>query len=475
MDFSFFTFNFSLPSGVVYFLLFNFSFSCETIRTNCGSEKPKLKTAFFICLFTHLSLSLQKNTVMQNTEILSIKNFGPINNATVKISKIIVMIGEQGAGKSCVAKLYSLFSWLEKALMRHVLTERYVMQYSRFRKTYAAYNGIDGYFKPDTVLKFNGFHYSFVYENEKLAIIENNQDGDLFNIAKVMYVPAERNVLGSVEHPTRLRGLSEPMMTFLDEYDKAKNDIKKGYKMPFGEVDFEYDKLNDISKLKHKDYEIKLSEASSGFQSALPLLLVSENLSNIVRDNSVKADLSDKERKALQKEVDLILSDNTLSDDVKMASLRMVSSKYRYSRFVNVVEEMELNLFPDSQKNVLYELVADAYKLSGNRLVMTTHSPYVINYLTLSVKAMQLAKRAEGLEDLLKRIYDVVPMSGMINTDDLIIYELHDGTVEQLKDYEGLPSDDNYLNVRLKDTNNAFDDLLEIEEDLDRYYERKSD
>ena len=438
-----------------------------------GNKNKKI--CFFILYCSHLSLSLQKNTVMQNTEILSIKNFGPINNAVVRISKITVMIGEQGAGKSCVAKLYSLFSWLEKALMRHVLTERYATLYSRFRKTYAAYNGIDGYFRPDTELRFDGFHYSFVYENEKLSIIENNQDGNLFNIAKVMYVPAERNVLGSVEHPTRLRELSDPMMTFLDEYDKAKNDIKSGYKMPFGEVDFEYDKLNDIPKLKHKNYEIKLSEASSGFQSALPLLLVSENLSNIVRDNSAKAELSDKERKALQKEVNLILSDNTLSDDVKMASLRMVSSKYRYSRFVNVVEEMELNLFPDSQKNVLYELVADAYKLNENRLVMTTHSPYVINYLTLSVKAKQLAKRAAGLEDILKRIYDVVPMSGMINADDLIIYELHDGTVEQLKDYEGLPSDDNYLNIKLRDTNSVFDDLLEIEEDLDSYDERKCD
>ena len=185
-----------------------------------GNKKEK--KCFFILYCSHLSLSLQKNTVMQNTEILSIKNFGPINNAVVRISKITVMIGEQGAGKSCVAKLYSLFSWLEKALMRHVLTERYVTQYSRFRKTYAAYNGIDGYFRPDTELRFDGFHYSFVYENEKLSIIENNQDGNLFNIAKVMYVPAERNVLGSVEHPTRLRELSDPMMTFLDEYDKAK-------------------------------------------------------------------------------------------------------------------------------------------------------------------------------------------------------------------------------------------------------------
>lgn len=403
---------------------------------------------------------------MKHTEILEIANFGPINTATVRVGKITVMIGEQGAGKSCVAKLYALFTWLEKALMRHIVTKRYVIQYARFRKTYAAYSGIDGYFKPETLLRFDGFHYSFIYENEKLEIIENAQDDDLFNIAKVMYVPAERNVLGCVDHPTRLRGLNEPMMTFLDEYDKAKNDIKNGYRMPFGDVDFEYDALNDIPKLKHHDYEVKLSAASSGFQSALPLLLVSENLSNKVRDNSMKTELSDKERKALQKEVDQIFGDKALSDDVKWASLRSVSSKYRYSRYVNVVEEMELNLFPDSQKNVLYELIADAYKLSGNRLLMTTHSPYVINYLALAVKARQLADKAIKNEKLLDRIYSIVPKKGTVDAEDLVIYELHDGEVKLLEDYEGLPSDDNYLNVRLRDTNTAFDDLLEIEEEL---------
>ena len=236
--------------------------------------------------------------------------------------------------------------------------------------------------------------------------------------------------------------------------------------MPFGDVDFEYDALNDIPKLKHHDYEVKLSAASSGFQSALPLLLVSENLSNKVRDNSMKTELSDKERKALQKEVDQIFGDKALSDDVKWASLRSVSSKYRYSRYVNVVEEMELNLFPDSQKNVLYELIADAYKLSGNRLLMTTHSPYVINYLALAVKARQLADKAIKNEKLLDRIYSIVPKEGTVDAEDLVIYELHDGEVKLLEDYEGLPSDDNYLNVRLRDTNTAFDDLLEIEEEL---------
>ena len=79
-------------------------------------------------------------------EKLYIKKFGPIHEAEISINKTTVLIGEQGSGKSTIAKLYALFTWLEKALARHSITEKYLKQYSRFRKTYCAYNHMDGYF-----------------------------------------------------------------------------------------------------------------------------------------------------------------------------------------------------------------------------------------------------------------------------------------------------------------------------------------
>ena len=55
---------------------------------------------------------------------IKIKNFGPIqegykeNNGWIDISKVTVFIGNQGSGKSTVAKLISTFTWIEKALVR---------------------------------------------------------------------------------------------------------------------------------------------------------------------------------------------------------------------------------------------------------------------------------------------------------------------------------------------------------------------
>lgn len=399
-------------------------------------------------------------------EKLHIKNFGPIQETEISINKITMLIGEQGSGKSTIAKLYALFTWLEIALSRRSITEKYLKQYSRFRKTYCAYYHMDGYFTDSTELRFEGLHYIFEYREDELNVEENKRVDDSYFMSKVMYVPAERIILGCVDHPSGLKGLGESMKSFSEEYDIAKRELKNGYRLPFDDANFEYDMLNDIAKLRFDDHNVKLSDGASGFQSALPLLLVSKNLSDMVANSMKDGGLSNKEQKELQKEVDSIMNDATLSEDVKKASLRNLSSKYRYSRFVNVVEEMELNLYPDSQKAMLYELIANNNKLDGNRLLLTTHSPYVVDYLTLAIKARQVADRTNGDTDLTAKIYDIVPQKSMVHADDWVVYQVGTGTVHELGQYDGIPSDENFLNVKLGDTNTDFDRLLEIEEEL---------
>lgn len=399
-------------------------------------------------------------------EKLYIKKFGPIHEAEISINKTTVLIGEQGSGKSTIAKLYALFTWLEKALARHSITEKYLKQYSRFRKTYCAYNHMDGYFTDCTELRFEGMHYIFEYREEGLNVKENERVDDSYFMSKVMYVPAERIVLGCVDHPSGLKGLGESMKSFTEEYEIAKRELKNGYRLPFDDANFEYDMLNDIARLRFDDHNVKLSDGASGFQSALPLLLVSKNLSDMVANSMKDGGLSNKEQKELQKEVDFIMNDTALSEDVKKAFLRNLSSKYRYSRFVNVVEEMELNLYPDSQKAMLYELIANNNRLNGNRLLLTTHSPYVIDYLTLAIKAGQVADRTNGDSDLMAKIYDVVPQKSLVNAGEWVVYQVGAGAVHELGQYDGMPSDENFLNVKLGDTNTAFDRLVELEEEL---------
>lgn len=404
---------------------------------------------------------------MEDFEKLSVKDFGPIKDAEVTFRKFTVFIGEQGAGKSTLAKLYALFTWLEKAITRHQIRIEEIENSSRFKKRYCTYNNIDSFFKQDTVLNFHGLHYEFSYNKGILKVSERKDNNDSFNIAKVMYVPAERNILGSVDHPSKLYGLPEALKSFLEEYGNAKVALKSGFDLPFSRAKFVYDMLNDMPKIRNHEYEIKLSEASSGFQTTLPLLLVSKYLSDMVLDRSKNSELNDQEKKALQKEVENIMHNEKLSDEVRDAMLASVSDKYRYSRFINIVEESELNQFPDSQKGVLYWLIADAQKVKGNQLVLTTHSPYILNYLTLSVKAAELNNVAKNNHVIRERIYEIVPVDSLVEISQLTIYQVGNGFVNELDYTSGIPSDSNYLNDMLQKTNEDYDSLLEIEEDLE--------
>ncbi len=58
-----------------------------------------------------------------------------------------------------------------------------------------------------------------------------------------------------------------------------------------------------------------------------------------------------------------------------------------------------------------------------------------------------------------------MPQNVCINAKDVVIYSLSEaGTIQLLPTFDGLPSDDNFLNQILAQSNQLFDSLLEIEE-----------
>ena len=408
---------------------------------------------------------------------IKVKNFGSIKNGFneddgfISIHKVTIFIGNQGTGKSSIAKLISTLMWLEKMLYRGEVTERYVTSYNRFVNLYCDYQNLKNYFLPDTEIEYEGKVYNITYKEGKLNVIARNNISD-YIVPKIMYVPAERNFLSAVRQPEKLRGLPKSLYTFLEEVERSQQELMSDLTLPIGNVKFEFDKLNKTSNIIGNGYKLKLSEASSGFQSFVPLFLVSRNLTKAIdkeKDNS-RNELSSEEQKRLKSEIEKILSNKKLSDELKQAALELLSSKYRNGCFVNIVEEIEQNLFPESQKIILYKLLEFANFTNGNQLILTTHSPYVINYLTLIIKGHSLFQKIMNLpnssKNILKdRLEKIIPESACIPPNDVIVYELtQEGEIKRLPDYEGLPSDENYLNNSLAATNQSFCDLLEIEE-----------
>jgi len=401
---------------------------------------------------------------------LRIKNFGPIqegcleNDGWLEVKKVTVFIGNQGSGKSTVAKLISTLSWIEKAMVMGTLRQDELNTHNRFLKQ-LAYQRIEKYAKPDTSIEYIGKAFSLSYMDGKFEAHKSKENGYL--LPKIMYAPAERNFLSSVDRPDKLKNLPSTLYTFNDEFDAAKNLFASGIELPINKVRFEYDKLNKLAHIvgENRNYELRLSEASSGFQSTVPLFLVTKYLSDSLsaeEDPSIKEN-SLEEQKKLDKEIKAILNDPQLTPEIRQAYLRQLSAKRKRACFINIVEEPEQNLFPSSQRSLLFELLFHT-KREGNKLVMTTHSPYLINYLTLAVKAEMVKNNLEK-EDALNKLATIVPLQSALSGKDLVIYELDEeaGSIRGLPDYKGLPSDENYLNSSLDDSNELFAQLQEIE------------
>jgi predicted ATPase len=400
---------------------------------------------------------------------IKIKNFGPIkeglteDNGWIEIKKVTVFIGNQGSGKSTVAKLISTLSWIEKAMVNGVLREGELSTYNRFYKR-LTYQRINNYLRTETEIEFSGKAYTLHFKDGAFHATKAPANG--YALPKIMYVPAERNFLSVVDRPDKLKELPLPLFTFLDEYDRARNVFWEGLDLPINKAQFKYDKQNKIAHIIDNGYELRLSEASSGFQSTVPLYLVTKYLTEWLdrdEDFSVKESSIEEQRK-IEREVKQIMDDPQLTQDIRQEYLRQFSARRKPVCLINIVEEPEQNLFPASQRNVLFELLKYDNIKAESRLIMTTHSPYIINYLTLAVKAHKVKSEITD-ENQVNKLAEIVPLQSMLDPDNLVIYELNEieGSVKRLNDYKGLPSDENYLNDRLAEINGLFTKLQEIE------------
>jgi len=410
---------------------------------------------------------------------IKIKNFGPIkagcldNDGWIDVRKVTVFIGNQGSGKSTVAKLISIFTWIEKALVRGDYNSKWFEKKNKLRNQYMSYHRLENYFNKyeglfdSTHIEYSGDAYHIKYENGTLSI--NAAQTNIYSLPQIMYVPAERNFIAYVKTPKELKLSSPSLKEFLTEFENAKNEIKGSIRLPINNTEIVYDKLNDTLNLKGKDYITKLTEASSGFQSLVPLYLVSSFLANSVKiqSDTTKEMMSSEEMQRFRNGVEDIWNNSNLTDEQKRIALSVLSSKFNKSAFINIVEEPEQNLFPTSQRKILNSLMEFNNMNSGNKLIMTTHSPYLINYLTLSVKANELNDKIHT-DTLRNKLQKIVPLNSTVNAQNLVIYELYEenGEIKMLKDYNGLPSDENELNDRLGESNEQFAQLLEIQKEI---------
>ena len=117
---------------------------------------------------------------MKGTICLKIKNYGPLEKGTseletgfLRVPKYTFLIGDQGSGKSTVAKLFSTFSWIEKALVRKTI-EKKNLDSEGLTTLLKSQNLPKEYLSDATEIEFRGDAYNISIVKKKISITESD-------------------------------------------------------------------------------------------------------------------------------------------------------------------------------------------------------------------------------------------------------------------------------------------------------------
>lgn len=338
-----------------------------------------------------------------NKEHLIIRNFGPIENVELNLKKINVFIGEQGVGKSTIAKLYScmqdiflhfLILFDDNQNKIKAVFKRYGIQSYFLADTYIEFHTIAGFVVKYEEGKFKISHPKYNEEQMKVFVIELLKDSlehsfsgagfsmdadfdDLpdkekeivvSNMRTSFYIPAERSLVGCVSNSLYSMiaakiPLPKMLLEYLSFFEKAKNEYHE-YEVPFLGLTFQASK--DEDKILIGDKEIDFKYSSSGIQSIVPMLMV----------------------------VDYCLKQNY------------------FCSFV--LEEPEISLFPTNQLELVRFIISKINQEKGiENLIITTHSPYILSILNVSILAGKILdmnpELSNELATVLKPEYHLLP------------------------------------------------------------------
>ena len=438
--------------------------------------------SFFFCNFV---ANLEKCSYMAH---LHLENIGPISIVDIDLRRYNVFIGPQSSGKSTIAKMISLCSWMEKRAMT-TLSEDVFLDNQEFIDHVSEYHKMHGYFNKLSVVEYVSEFVQISYKAEALSV--KILDKLSYKRKKILYIPSDRNLVAMPELERMVVGTNTNLRSFTYDWFDARKSYDKGHRLSILDLNMEYyyDKDEKVNKDKiihtnGKTYDITLSDASSGLQSITPLTLLLNYFSNQYFSDYGKTTSyeKDEEKKELEEKIALLypfekrasrLSLDTTSHSFAeiagkaaestnelsvMASRRSLFSKLTTPNATNfIIEEPEQNLFPSTQAQLISSLlnICNAQE-KQHSFTLTTHSPYILTQLNILLFAGLLQK--QGKAEVVSEY-----VSDAIAPEDLNVYAVQDdGTVISIIDSETNMISQNYLDSVSEELSIKFQQLYRL-------------
>ncbi|WP_314055546.1 hypothetical protein [Capnocytophaga gingivalis] len=414
---------------------------------------------------------------------IAIRNIGPIKEVKkISLNRINVFMGPQSSGKSTIAKIISFCTWVEKDVATSQSLSEYQENKRYFRERLESFHKIKGYFNSDSYIHYKSEVVDIVWKNEECSI--SWVDKYAYKRSKIAYIPSERNMV-ILPEARKSEFANTNIRSFLFDWFEARKKYSNENNLSILNlgVNYYYIEGSEEDHIRcdnnSTDYDILLSNASSGLQSITPLIAMTEYLTKwiynedtisfeqnerrqqvnrILLDEKVlkpyykKEKLSKEDR---QKFVRDFMTKLEKKDKEAWRTFDIIKTIFSYlfktdnSQFI--IEEPEQNLFPETQRDLVYYLLQECLNKERNRLTLTTHSPYVLYALNNCMMAGLVSDKMEANE-----LNELKCDQSKINPIDVSIYEIRNGVVDKtIQGEDGLISD-NYFDQKMKDLMDDF-------------------
>ncbi|EAJ6150256.1 ATP-binding protein [Campylobacter lari] len=382
---------------------------------------------------------------------LKIKNFGPIKDINIEIKPFTILIGKSGSGKSILMKLIYSFDIIINNLTLLINNKQYSENIFGENKIEFDLNEIgrifniceiDDFFNNDTEIIYTSINNTIEVQNNKVVIFYNTQI-----VSEQVFISDLRYIIPDIlsYNFDRSIRISEILNNTMEYFLRGLKFNDNSYKLEMFNIEL-LQKLNKVTNdflLQTKDYTINYKNASSGVKSASIIeVIISYLLKETSQERKINLD---------------------------------IPSKPQAQQTNIFIEEPELSLFPEHQKEILHFILKsflshtlEETEIKYNKLnfIISTHSPFILYYLSNILTGIQLHKQ-ENLFTMGK-IEKIIPKELLrLDINDIEIYKLEEGTIASILDKKEYFINTQEMDKTAEILSNDYTDLLNLQnEDL---------
>lgn len=415
---------------------------------------------------------------------LIIRNIGPIKEVDIELNKMNVIMGKQSSGKSTINKIACYCSWVEKKVSLDKSFD-FFLKDKTFITELVRFHKLKGYIKSDSYIEYESKVVKFTYDHSLGIPVMEWKDSNAFKRIKISYIPSERNIVAVVPNWMEVKLVDNNTRSFMIDWSTARNAYQKDKPFDILKLGVKYYYDDSVDKdfvIINDNTTLELTNTSSGLQSIIPLVILIDYLTNWIYSNespSSVIDLKNNEMIFSKELVDFLNrimteSHNQNNRDVNTyIDLNNISklNKIDFSKVMNemnvrqnnllknnwtnlFIEEPEQNLFPSSQRDLMYYLLLAVKVNEDHKLLLTTHSPYILYALNNCMMGYMVKDNMpEEDRDALSCV------DSFIDPKLVSIYEIKEGNLICIQESDGLISD-NYFDSNMKAIMNDFYKML---------------